>query len=67
MVLAQAVVDEVRPATKNGLGVFQVEVWGQPPYDFARIYQIQAKSEDIAARQGIDRFVAEMEAQAKDS
>lgn len=67
MVLAQAVVDEVRPATQNGLGLFQVEVWGQPPHDFARIYQIQAKSEDIAARQGIDRFVAEIESQPKDS
>lgn len=67
MVLAQAVVDEIRPPTKFGLGLFQVEVWGQPPHDYARIYQIQAKSEDVAARQGIDRFVDEMESQTKDS
>lgn len=67
VVLAQAVVDEVRPATENGLGLFQVKVWGKPPHDYARIYQIQAKSEDVAARQGIDRFVEEMESQSKDS
>jgi hypothetical protein len=36
-----------------------VEVWGQAPNDYVRIYEIQAKNVDQAARTGIDRFVKE--------
>jgi len=32
-VLANAVVDVIRPSTPKGLGLFRVEVWGKPPYD----------------------------------
>lgn len=60
-VLASATVDVVKPATPRGLGVFKVNVWGQPPYDHVRIYQIQAKTDTIAAQEGIKRFVKEME------
>lgn len=60
-VLANAVVDVVKPATPVGLGIFSVEVWGKPPYDYTRRYEIQAKNDTLAAQEGIRRFVAEME------
>jgi hypothetical protein len=60
-VLANAVVDVVKPATPVGLGLFRVEVWGKEPYDYTRVYEIQAKSDTLAAQDGINRFVTEME------
>lgn len=60
-VLANAVVDVVKPATPVGLGSFHVEVWGKPPFDYTRTYEIQAKSDTLAAQEGIRRFVNEME------
>ncbi len=62
MVLASAVVDVIRSATPISLGLYKVEVWGKEPHDYVRIYEIQAGSEDAAAREGIQRFVQEMEA-----
>lgn len=61
-VLASAVVDVIKPATPIGLGIFSVEVWGKEPYDYTRVYEIQAKSDTVAAQEGIRRFVVEMEA-----
>ena len=61
MVLANAIVDIVKPSTPKGLGLFRVEVWGKPPYDYTRTYEIQAKSDTLAAQEGIRRFVDEME------
>lgn len=61
-VLASAVVDVLKPASPVNLGNFRVEVWGQPPYDFVRTYEIMAKSDTVAAQEGIRRFVSEMEA-----
>lgn len=61
-VLASAVVDVLKPATATMIGNFRVEVWGQPPYDFVRTYEIMAKSDNVAAQEGIQRFVKEMEA-----
>lgn len=61
-VLANAIVDVIKPSSPVGLGVFSVEVWGQPPYDYTRTYEIQAKNDTLAAQEGIRRFVAEMEA-----
>jgi hypothetical protein len=61
-VLASAVVDVLKPASPVSLGNFRVEVWGQPPYDFVRTYEIMAKSDNVAAQEGIRRFVKEMEA-----
>lgn len=60
-VLANAVVDVVKPASPVGLGLFHVEVWGKPPYDYTRTYEIQAKNDTLAAQEGIRRFVDEME------
>jgi hypothetical protein len=60
-VLANAIVDIIRPSTPVGLGLFSVEVWGLEPYDYTRTYEIQAKSDTLAAQEGIRRFVDEME------
>jgi hypothetical protein len=60
-VLANAIVDVIKPATPVGLGVFSVEVWGKAPYDYTRRYEIQAKNDTLAAQEGIRRFVDEME------
>ena len=60
-ILANAVVDVLKPATPVNPGNFRVEVWGQPPYDYVRTYEILAKSDTIAAQEGIQRFVTEME------
>jgi hypothetical protein len=63
-VLANATVDVVRepPPGHKGLTVYSVEVWGRSPHDFVRRYEIHAKSDNYAAQEGIQRFVAEMEA-----
>ena len=61
-VKANAVVNTIRPASPRGLGMFKVEVWGAEPYDYVRVYEIQAKNDTMAAQNGIQRFVAEMEA-----
>ena len=58
---ANAVVDTIRPSSPKGLGMFKVEVWGAEPYDYVRVYEIQAKNDTMAAQSGIQRFVAEME------
>lgn len=60
-VLANAIVDAIKPATATRIGHFRVEVWGQPPFDYVRTYEIMAKNDTIAAQQGIARFVKEME------
>jgi hypothetical protein len=60
-ILANAVVDVIKPATPIGLGSFRVEVWGKEPYDYIRVYEIEAKSDTLAAQDGINRFVTEME------
>ena len=60
-ILANAVVDVIKPATPLRVGHFKVEVWGKAPYDYVRTYEIMAKSDTIAAQQGIARFVEEME------
>ena len=55
-VLASAIVDKVKG------NQWVVTVWGDAPYDFNRRYEIKAKSDTLAAQEGIRRFVAEMEA-----
>ena len=65
MVFASATVDTIRPATPKQEGLFAVHVWGLPPYDQTRDYEISASSDNIAAQEGIRRFVAEMEAPTK--
>ena len=61
-VLANAVVDVIKPSTPVRVGSFKVEVWGKPPHDYVRTYEIIAKSDTVAAQEGIQRFVREMEA-----
>ncbi len=41
---------------------WQVTVTGLAPHDQTRVYTIKAKSDTLAAQEGIRRFVAEMEA-----
>jgi hypothetical protein len=60
-ILANAVVDVLKEATPVRVGNFKVEVWGQPPYDYVRTYEILGKSDTVAAQEGIRRFVSEME------
>ena len=63
MILANAVVDviDAPPAHGQGLGKFRVECWGKDPHDYVRIYEIRAKDDNLAAREGLDRFVEEIE------
>jgi hypothetical protein len=58
-VLAQAIVDVIRPSTPVMFGLFKVTVWGQEPYNFTRVYEIPAQSDNMAAQQGIQRFETE--------
>lgn len=62
MILANSTVEVLRqasPASKE-LSLYRVEVWGQSPHDWVRIYEISAKDEATAARVGLDRFVEEV-------
>jgi len=58
-VLASAIVDVIHPTTPLALGLFKVTVWGEEPYNFTRVYEISAKSDNMAAQQGIRRFETE--------
>ena len=60
-VYANAIVDVIIEATPVKMGRFKVEVWGKPPHDFIRRYEINANSDTLAAQEGIRRFVEEME------
>lgn len=60
-VLCNAFVDVIREPEPNHPGVFRVEVWGRPPHDYTRFYQIDAKDDNMAAQEGIRLFVEEME------
>ena len=57
-VLASAIVDKLEDGPSP---VWSVEVWGQPPFSERRIYTIEAKTDNNAAQEGINRFVEEME------
>ena len=57
-VLASAIVDQI----ENGpMPTWSVEVWGQPPHNSRRTYTLQAKTDNLAAQEGIRLFVEEME------
>ena len=62
MILANSVVDVIDepPAHGQGLGKFRVTVFGKEPHDFVRIYEVQEKSDTIAARKCLDRFIDEI-------
>lgn len=61
-IFCNATVDviDAPPAHGKGLGKFKVEVWGREPHDYVRIYEITARDDNMAAREGLDRFVAEI-------
>lgn len=61
-VQARATVDVIKaPVIIGGFGIYNVEVWGNPPYDYTRRYEIHAKNDNLAAQEGLHRFVKEME------
>lgn len=63
VIKARAIVDVVDdpPPHGKGLGTFSVEVWGvDPGEDYVRRYRIQAKSDTMAAREGLERFCDEI-------
>jgi hypothetical protein len=61
MVLAQAIVDVVWAPNQASMAVFRVTVTGQPPHAQERVYTLSAKSDTLAAQEGIRLFVEEME------
>lgn len=61
-ILARAVVEIDAPALNGHLGVYKVEVWGDEPHDYVRYYTIRAGSDNLAAQEGLRRFVEEVEA-----
>lgn len=62
MIYANAVVDviDAPPPHGHGLGKFRVEVWGKKPHDYVRVYEISTKDDNMAAREGLERFVEEI-------
>lgn len=61
MILCKAFVEIIRPSTPHREGDYEVIVMGEPPHDYMRTYRITAKDDSMAARNGIDRFVFEIE------
>ena len=57
-VLASATVDKIRGGS---VPIWEVTVWGEPPFDHKRIYILELKSDNLAAHEGIRLFVEEME------
>jgi len=62
MIHANAVVDviDASPAHGHGLGLFKVTVWGKEPHDYVRVYEIRGKDDNMAAREGLERFVEDI-------
>lgn len=57
---ARAFVDCERAPVPPLLGVYRVEVVGREPNDYARVYHIQAKDEQNAAFDGLQKFHEEI-------
>ena len=43
------------------LGRFRVEVFGDEPHDYVRIYTLSARSDTMAAQEGLRLFVEDIE------
>ena len=56
-VLAQAVVDELEP--NRPVPLWSVHAWTQPPMPITRTYDIEARTDTLAAQEGIRRIVDE--------
>ena len=57
-VLASATVERVGGFS---IPIWEVTVWGLPPFDHTRIYILERKNDNLAAQEGIRLFVEEME------
>jgi len=57
-ILASAMVERVRGGS---VPLWEVEVWGEPPFDHRRLYILELKTDNLAASEGIRLFVEEME------
>ena len=68
-VLCSAMVEWRTPTLKPKTSLYRVKVWGKPggPHDFAQFYDIVARSEDEAARQGLACFTKNVEDLHNDS
>ena len=64
VIYCRAIVDTINsaPAHGQGLGKFRVEVLGREPHDYCRTYEIAAKDENFAAREGMDKFIEDITA-----
>lgn len=57
-ILCQATADQLRPGP---VPLWEITVTGRPPHDSRRVYQIEMKTDTLAAQEGIRLFVEEME------
>ena len=60
-ILARAIVDIEEKPTPFKLGRFRVEVFGKEPHDYVRVYTLQARSDTMAAQEGLRLFVEDIE------
>ena len=60
-ILAKCTVDVDYPAAPLRLGKYRVEVWGEKPHDYVRVYTLQARSDTLAAQEGLRLFVEDIE------
>jgi len=57
-VRANAIVDKI---DDGPVPMWEVSVWGELPHGHRRVYTLRAKTDTLAAQEGIRRFVEEME------
>lgn len=57
-ILCNAIADHLRGGS---VPLWSITVTGLHPHDHRRVYEIEAKSDTLAAQEGIRRFVEEME------
>ena len=60
-ILARSIVDVEEAPTLTRLGRFRVEVFGDEPHDYVRIYTLSARSDTMAAQEGLRLFVEDIE------
>ena len=60
-ILARSTVDVEEAPAPNRLGRFRVEVFGDLPHDYVRIYTLSARSDTMAAQEGLRLFVEDIE------
>lgn len=50
----------IETVREGALTVYRVEAWGQPPYDYSRVYTIRARNPEDAASEGAEMFNREV-------